>query len=594
MAGGTWTTKNLNLTMAISYEDIRRRLEKHGKQAVKNRAIYHQNRIRFHAQTQLTAFNYMQPVADFFAYVENILPHDKFKIFKTLFRFPVKTNEVTSICFDKLSRVFDGRNPAFEYQFTNPETRDDWEDYRKRVLKEPKVWQSKGWENFKTEINSILVCDLPEEQRSERPEPYFYWLPIDDAIDWECRDERMEFVVFKQRDKRIVVIDDYSYRVFTEDKSQNIGTLISEHPHDLGYCPARFFWADAVSMAEPDIKQSVLTKELESLDWFLFYHISKRHLDLYGSYPIYSGYEQSCDFSNAENGDYCDGGFLKDRQGYYRLDQAGLLMRCPKCGDKRIAGVGSFVEIPIPADGQPDLRNPVQMLSVDRSSLDYNVDEEERLKNNIITSVVGTNEEITTRDALNEQQIRANFESQSTILNRVKKGFESAQKFVDDTICKLRYGSDFIDSTINYGTEFFIYDANELRERYKVAKESGASESELDALQDQIIETEYRTNPAQRRRMMILAELEPYRHLTRDEITTLFDKGIVTADEMRLKLNFNSLIKRFERENTDILTFGSAIPYDRKIEIIRETLDGYANESAVREEPTEPIINQNQ
>jgi hypothetical protein len=94
--------------------------------------------------------------------------------------------------------------------------------------------------------------------------------------------------------------------------------------------------------------------------------------------------------------------------------------------------------------------------------------------------------------------------------------------------------------------------------------------------------------------MMILAELEPYRHLTRDEMTTLFDKGIVTADEMRLKLNFNSLIKRFERENTDILTFGSAIPYDRKIEIIRETLDGYAKESAVREEPTEPNINQNQ
>ena len=25
--------------------------------------------------------------------------------------------EVTAICFDKLSRVFDGRNPAFEYQF---------------------------------------------------------------------------------------------------------------------------------------------------------------------------------------------------------------------------------------------------------------------------------------------------------------------------------------------------------------------------------------------------------------------------------------------------------------------------------------------
>ena len=55
----------------------------------------------------------------------------------------------------------------------------------------------------------------------------------------------------------------------------------------------------------------------------------------------------------------------------------------------------TFVEIPISdGDKQPDMRNPVQMLTVDRSSLDYNVEEEKRLKNDIITSVVGTNEEI--------------------------------------------------------------------------------------------------------------------------------------------------------------------------------------------------------
>ena len=533
-----------------------------------------------------------QPTSDFLNFVQNLIPHDKFKIFKTLFRYPLKTNEVTSICFDKLSRVFDGRNPAYDYQFTTSEQRDDWEWYRTHILKEPQVWQTKGWENFKTEINSILIVDLPSEQTSEKPEPYFYWLPIDDALDWECHDMKMDYVVFRQKHDRIAVIDDASYRIYTADKSGNIGSLIMEHPHKLGFCPARFFWNEPLNMREPDIKASVLSKELEALDWFLFYHISKRHLDMYGSYPIYSGYEQACDFSNAENGDYCDGGFLKDKQGFYKLDRAGLLMRCPKCGDKRIAGVGSFVEIPIPNDNQPDLRNPVQMLSVDRSSLDYNVEEEERLKNNIITAVVGTNEEITTRDALNEQQIRANFESQSTILNRVKKGFEEAQKFVDETCCLLRYGDDYISATINYGTDFFMLDATELRERYKVAKESGASESELDALQSQIIETEYRTNPSQRQRMMLLAELEPYRHLTRDEMVTLLDKGIITPDELRLKLNFNTYIRRFERENTNILEFGSAIPYDKKIEIINGKLKEYAEDDRPTE--SEPNIQQNQ
>lgn len=236
----------------------------------------------------------------------------------------------------------------------------------------------------------------------------------------------MDWIIFRQHDKRIAVIDNERYRIFRESDGGNIGELLVDSPHDLGYCPARFFWSEPMNLQEPDVKQSPLTKELEALDWFLFFHISKRHLDMYGAYPIYSGYEQSCDFSNAENGDYCDGGFLKDKQGYYRLDQAGLLMRCPKCGDKRITGAGSFVEIPIPdGDKQPDLRNPVQMLTVDRGSLEYNVEEEKRLRENIITAVVGQNEEVTQREAFNEQQVMAAFESQSTVLNRVKKALRA-------------------------------------------------------------------------------------------------------------------------------------------------------------------------
>ena len=92
--------------------------------------------------------------------VRNRLPHDKFKIFENLFRYPLRTNEVTSICFDKLSRIFDGRNPAFNYQFLNSEQRDDWEYYRQDVLHEPEVWSKKGWEFFKTEIIARLSDQL--------------------------------------------------------------------------------------------------------------------------------------------------------------------------------------------------------------------------------------------------------------------------------------------------------------------------------------------------------------------------------------------------------------------------------------------------
>lgn len=572
--------------MPYDVSRIKKEIAENKRAATLSRAKLHQMRIKFHTVKRVTSFNapYISvPLTQFLAMVENILPHDKFVLFKALFRYPVKTNEITDVCFDKLSRIFDGRNPAFNYQFVNIEQRIDWEDYRQSRLHEPEVWATKGWEFFKSEINSVLIVDMPREQRTARPEPYFYWLPIEDVITYKADPDTgvMDFIVFKRRDE-IVVIDDFSYRVWRDEKHTGRidGEPEMEAAHDLGYCPARFFWNEPISLDEPDVKLSPLSSVLESLDWFEFFHISKRQLDLMGAYPILSGYEQSCDFSNAENGDYCDGGFLRDRQGHYRLDMAGLLMRCPKCGNKRIVGAGSFVEIPIPSQeaNQPDLRNPVQILKVDRDSLDYNVDEQNRLRDEIITAVVGQDEIVTDRDAFNEQQVRANFESVTTVLLRVKKGFEAAQTWVDETVCRLRYGNYFLFAKINYGTEFFLYTPDELRKRYKEAKDAGAPESELDTMLDQILETEYRNDPTKLRRMLVLAELEPYRHLSRAEASEMFDKNLISETDLRIKLNFPNFVRRFERENMNILEFGAAIPYPRKIETIMSEFRRYAAE----------------
>ena len=587
--------------MALSVEEVRRECRERGKRRLINIAVLHENRLRLHTQAvpstpaladmeyrrrrgrdvTLTAVQGVgQALDDFLAFAGNLIPHDKFKTFKSLLRFPLKTNEVTAVCFDKLSRVFDGRDPVMTYRFTSREHLDDWEAYRHDVLGEPEVWRTKAWDVFQQNINAVMVVDMPAEQRrgDRYPSPYFFFLPISEVVAYGTagRSSQMEYIIFRQEGGRVAVIDDTSYRLFRFENDEP-GELLADIPHGLGYCPARFFWDEPMSLQEYDVKRSPLTRQLDNLDWYLFYVLSKRHLDLYGSYPIYSGYEQNCDFRNDESGDYCDGGFLKDRHGHWRYDGNGL-MPCPKCGDRRIVGAGSFIEVPVPIEGQPDLRNPVQMLTVDRGSLDYNVEEEERLRENIITGVVGTNEEVTTRDALNEQQIKANFESQTTVLGRVKKGFESAQRWVDETVCRLRYGAAFVSADIDYGTEFYLSTADELRERYARAKEAGSSEAELEALQRKIIATEYRNDPATLRRMTVLGELEPYAHLTRDEVLTLYEKGLVPREDLLVKMNFTEYVNRFERENMDVVEFGAGIDYDKKIAAVRDKLREYAAE----------------
>lgn len=572
--------------MPYTSKEIAKKITENKNAGTLNKMKLHQSRIKFHTVKHITAFHapfLSYPLTQFMAMAENILPHDKFVLFKSMFRFPIKTNEITETCFDKLSRIFDGRNAVFNYKFTVPEYEIDWEHYRAKKLHEPDVWQTKGWEFFKSEINSVLIVDVAREQTTDLPEPYFYWLPVEDIIAYEAdRDSGvMKYIAFRQKGK-IFVLDDASYRVWDDPKNTGVinGDPEFEAQHDLGYCPARFFWNEPISLEEPDVKASPLTPELESLDWFEFFHISKRTLDLMGAYPILSGYEQDCDFSNAENGDYCDGGFIRDRQGHYKFDNAGMMMRCPKCGNKRIIGAGSFIEVPIPDAGEniPDLRHPVDMLTVDRKSLDYNVDEEKRLRSDIITAVVGQEEIITDREAFNEQQVKANFESVTTVLNRTKKGFEEAMKWVDETACLLRYKGYFISAYINLGTEFYLYTVDELRNRYKTAKESGAPEAQLNEMLNDILDTEYRNDPIRLQRIKILTELEPFRHLTREEVLKLKESGLASNEDVLIKLNFPAFISRFERENMSVTNFGEATSFDDKIDAISARLHDYAKE----------------
>ena len=573
----------------VTEQDIRKRMELKPKAGVILKAKRHQDRLKFHIE-KTPAVRWSQPEADFMAFVKGLLTDAKFDTFKSLFRYPIVTSPVCDLVFKKLSRIFDGQNPTYDYQFYDSGDAADWESYRLNVLHEPDVWKGKGWEYFKTEINSIIVCDLPREQSGERPMPYFYWVRIEDVVDYDTElDGTMKHIAYRCEagldDKgtmqyNLVVIDDESYRVFELNGTGQLGRMLVENKHDLGYCPARWFWNDAISLCEPDVKESPLTCQLEKLDWYAFFATSKKHLDLYGSYPIYSTYEEECDYANPADKTHCDHGYLKGEDGNWVTDSNGSLCKCPKCGKNKLDGAGNLITVPVPGKDWagneiPDMRNPIQMLSVDAKSLQFNVDEQDRLRDEIINSIVGNDENLVSEEAVNEKQVDASFENQTIVLLRIAAGWEAVQAWTDSTCCRLRYGSSFISCNINYGTRFFLQSVADLWKSYENAKEQGATEAELDAIYDQIIVTEYRTNPQQLRRMRILGDLEPYRHATREEVRELYDAGIIDAQTLRMKMQFSDLVKRFERENINVLEFGEGLGYDQKIAKIAETLRGY-------------------
>lgn len=568
--------------MALSLDQIRETLKGPKKKQIIAKAVKHEERLRFHTESFMEAGDVSRPLTEFLDWVKTLIPKDKYNIFVSLFRFPTPVVQQTGLIYNELERVFDGRNPSYDYKFTDPSYKMDWDTYRSEKLKEPAIWRKKGWDAVKTAINSVIIVDLPKEQQTLYPEPYFYLLGIENVIDYSYSKSHtsLDWIIFRQGDNQIAVIDDTSYRVIRLDKDGALDTVLVENPHELGYCPARFFWTTELIQKYPELKKAPISPQLANLDWLLFFSISKRHLDLYAPYPIYSAYEADCDFRNNETGEYCDGGFLRDESDHYRLLADGTVLPCPVCSEKRIAGAGSFIDIPVPKDREEaDLRNPVQITTVDSNSLDYNVKEVNRLITEIFSRVVGLGGDIQEKQSLNEMQIAANFESKSSVLNSMKMNLENARKFVDDTVCKLRYGDRFLDSSINMGTEFYIFSLDILYARYKQAKENGASEAELDAINEQILATEYRNNPVQLERMKILRHLEPYRHYTIDQLTKMGDSEILNKDLLKIKINFNSFVDKFERENMNIVDFGSHLPLREKIKVITDQFRKYGEEN---------------
>lgn len=572
--------------MALELNQIKQILQKPSKRQVIQKAVNMQRRLRFHTETNIAVSDINQPTTIFLQWVKTLLPKDKFNIFLQLFKFPLPTPAVVEDVYRELERVFYSRNSSSSYQFTDSELAEDWANYKKDSLNEPEVWKTTGWKRMQVSPNSILVVDLPQIQKSSRPEPYFYWLEIDAVIDYQLSNfdnNVFEWLIFKQPNNQIAVFDDTHIRVYQLNEKNEIQSLVSEASHDLGYCPARFFWSTQLNEKNKDLKKNPITKELSNLDWYLFFALSKQHLDLYAPYPIYSAYEADCNFENNETGDYCDGGFLRNAKGEYKILNDGTVERCPCCSEKRIAGPGSFLEVPVPnqSEGVADMRNPVQITTIDKDSLDYNVSECARLKNEIVISVVGSGGTVSEKEAINETQVTANFESKTSVLNTLKTNFELAQKFIEDTICKLRYGDAFISSSISWGTEFYVFTVTELYSKYKQAKENGASNSELDAISQQILEVEYRNNPLVLQRMLILKQLEPYPHKTLDEVIKLFEKGLLDEKLVKLKINFNTLVDRFERENINIIEFASKKPLRDKINIITNKLLEYVTEDGL-------------
>lgn len=568
----------------LSQEQIKELIKKPINRDSIEVAIKHENKLKLHCQTIVDVSEFSEPQNNFLDWVKCILPTDIYERFYTLFKPPFPTLELTESIFSELSKVFEGQNKFFKFEFKNPDYVEDFSDYRIEDGDEV-FWKDEAWEALQYGINSIIVVDLPEVQTTPLPTPYSYLLDINKLWDYQYnRKKDFDFILIKEAENNYLYIDPVSYVRLKGDDIDRLSYF--EVFHNLGYTPAKDFWRTRRKKGGID-KKGPITKSLGELNWLLFFEISKKYLDLYAPYPIYSAYERECGYKN-EFGHKCQDGKVLIPSGFngYEGDRYS---DCPTCASrKHKIGVGTFVEVPAPATNtDPDLRNPVQVLPAEINSLNYCREEIQRLEEEIYMNCVGKGGEPNTDQAKNEKQIQGAFESKINNLTKVKNNLEYIHKWTLDTKAIFRYGDSFINSTVNYGDISYLETVEDLNEDYSSSKTSGKPVFELSNKRDRIYNTENRNNSDEKLRTDIKKALEPWQSLDFERIKSL---GLDTQfpEKFILKINFDEYIQRFEREQANILMFASNLDFSKRIERIKEVLLSYVAEELP--EKVTPII----
>jgi hypothetical protein len=237
------------------------------------------------------------------------------------------------------------------------------------------------------------------------------------------------------------------------------------------------------------------------------------------------------------------------------------------------------------------MANPVKFINPDVNTLQFHVDNIIDKRDTIFYSVVGKDSD-TTKEAVNEKQVMASFESQSSILMKIAQNFKKIQEFAEKCKADIRYGvGQLTDISIDFGTKFFLRSATDLIGDLEVAKKNGSHSSVVTTIMDEITEAKFRNDKIGMQRATILQELDPLPDKTFDEAVKILEKGAITKEQFIIKMNLPSFAKRFEREQAPLTEFASARPYSTKIDLILEEFEKYAEEITGEDEETKMLPN---
>ncbi len=551
----------------MQFADLKEILEKQPRKTEIKIAQDLESKTRYFTDPSLDIMNAGEYQITFFNTVASRLNNpDSFNNFKNNLTFPLKINEFIESIYTKISNIWQGQNPYYDYQFRN----DKIEDFAEFVNLD--FFKTELWGEFKTHHNSIILTDLPEIQIGEKPEPFNSLIKINNVIDIISNRNIIKHVIYLFNDtkglEKLAVVDGDGFQLYNyPNKDITKLNLILESEHDLERCPADWLSQIDFNSKSNIVKANVLSKSLGKIEDLQITYTLKNILSPYAFYQFITKYKNAseCDYDDGKV--YCVGGYLKSKEADTSIYKDGVVAKCPLCN--KTPGVGDILAKPIPlSKDEPELKDIISFVSPDVEIMEYGDKYISSLETDLFDVIVGTDENLNPNENHNETAYKYNVEGQQDVIFRWKSMFEDVISKTFDNILQLRYGDSYISNSIDLGTDFILADLNSLYTEKEKLNELG-----LDGVFDfnkTIINAKFQNNPNKKRRALIIDAFKPFDESIA-KIEESFKGGLIEHLDYIKQKYLSEFIQYFESEKTLLNGFNP----DLSIAKIKKILDEY-------------------
>lgn len=516
--------------------------------------------------------------------IKNSISPEKYQRVMQYFSYPLPIVSISEDMISDLMRVFHGRNANFSVQYPNKRA----EENANKLLADldtRSYVEMVGRRAFRCKPQTIVVVD-----KDDKGIPYYVTIELDKLIGYKlspCK-KYFKYIIFRHSHghdeigeyKKIAFYDDEFYRVIIERDGQY--SLIFEMPHNLGYCPARWFVDDSLNTKDGIKRYAPLSQVLGSMSEWQQFHAYSYYAEHYGVFPVVEYAAAVCE------DEYCINGKVS-----VPLENGDMSTPtdCPTCSANKFTGAGTAIKInPKIENDENDVSGYFRFISPPTENLRFEQEKQNQRENFIKVQVTGFNDVIN-KEAVNADQVRSLMEDRKKPLLKLAGICNRVHKWLIKTAIKLYMDID-VSVHANYGTEWFLMTEKQIQELFTSAKLAGLPESEIDQIYQLLVETKYKGDPHTIRKLIIENNLNPAPYSSILECYKMYEMGVMSAEDLYIKANFSKFVKKFERENGSLVEFASDLTFQQKIDIIYNTFLNYVQDEKVQDDSRESIQQQ--